>query len=293
MLSPRPRLRRILSTPLALFGATLALAACSPLGALDTLVPKTGYRLLADVVYGDDPAMRFDLYLPQGREAGAVPTLVFFHGGSWRSGTKEGYRFIGQAFASRGLAVAVVGYRKFPAVRFPTFAADGARAVARLMEIAPDHGLSERVVLMGHSSGAHTAAAIALDPTFLEAAGVPPTARAGLIALSGPVSIDPMDYDKTRPVFAPVADTETRGRPLLHASADDPPTVLIHGVADDTVYPINSEKLAEALDARGVPVTLSLREGEGHIGPLLALSHPFEAGEDPLATRLADWVRGL
>lgn len=293
MLGSRPRLRRILSAPLALLGAGLALAGCSPLAALDALVPDTGYRLLADVAYGDDPLMRFDLYLPRDRDPGGAPTLVFFHGGSWRGGTKEGYRFIGQTFASRGLAVAVVGYRKFPAVRYPTFAADGARAVARLLAIAPDHGLSDRVVLMGHSSGAHTAAAIALDPAFLETAGVPPAARAGLIALSGPVFIDPMDYDTTRPVFAPVADTQTRGRPILHASANDPPAFLIHGAEDDTVYPINSEKLAEALHAVGVPVTLSLREGEGHIGPLLALSHPFEAGKDSLATRLADWVRGL
>lgn len=290
---PRPRLSRLIAAPLALLGAGLALAGCSPLSALDALVPESGYRLVPDIAYGDHPRMRFDLYLPETAVEAGVPTVLFFHGGSWRSGSKHGYRFIGQAFASRGVPVAVVNYRLFPEVRYPTFAEDGARAVARVREIAADRGISPRIVLMGHSAGAHTAAAVALDEKFLEGAGVPLDARAGLISISGPVYIDPRKYDSTRPVFEPVAEMPKTGRPVLYASADDPPTYVIHGAADDTVYPVNSEKLAEALRDKGVPATLALRPGEGHIGPLLALSHPFEEEETPLADVLADWIREL
>jgi acetyl esterase/lipase len=146
---------------------------------------------------------------------------------------------------------------------------------------------------MGHSAGGHTAAALALDPRYLEAVGVDPVRRAGLIALSAPVYIDPQEYDTTRPVFAPVAREPALGRPVLHVSADDPPAYVVHGAEDGTVYPINSRKLAEALQAAGVSATLSLRAEEGHVGPLVALSHPFENESDPLAGRLADWVRGL
>jgi len=280
--------------PGALIAAGVALAACSPLKALDALVPDEGYRVIADVAYGDHPRMRFDLYLPPEGQVTDAPPVLFFHGGSWRRGGREGYRFIGQAFASRGIAVAVVEYRVFPDITYPTFARDAAVAAKRLLEIAPDHGLPDaRFIAMGHSAGAHTAAALMLDTTFLEEVGVPVESRAGLISISGPVYIDPQDYSTTRPVFAPVMDDPKRGRPALYASADDPPTYIIHGADDGTVYPINSEKLADALRAVDVPVVLSMRDGEGHVGPLVALSHPFEAQADPLATRLANWMGGL
>ncbi|MCR9220201.1 MAG: alpha/beta hydrolase [Alphaproteobacteria bacterium] len=292
MRAPRPRLSRLIAAPLALVSAGLALAACSPLRALDALVPEDGYRLVPNVAYGDHPRMRFDLYLPEEGTV-AAPPVLFFHGGSWRSGGKDGYRFVGHAFASRGVAVAIVEYRLYPDIRYPTFAEDAAAAARRLLELAPEHGLPERVVAMGHSAGAHTAAALMLEPHYLDGAGVDPDLRAGLISISGPVYIDPQEYEITRAVFAPVADQPERGRPALHVSADDPPSFIIHGAADSTVYPINSEKLAAALGAAGVPAQLELRAEEGHIAPLLALAHPFEETENPLAARLAEWVRGL
>lgn len=292
-MKPLPRLSRLIAVPAALVSAGLALAACSPLKALDALTPDEGYRLVADVAYGDHPRMRFDLYLPTEDRMSDAPPVLFFHGGSWRRGDKEGYRFIGQAFASRGVPIAVANYRVYPDVRYPTFAEDAALAAKRLLAIAPAHGLPQRFVAMGHSAGAHTAAALALEPRYLEGAGVDPSRRAGLISISGPVYIDPQEYDTTRPVFAPVADDPKRGRPALYASADDPPAYIIHGAEDGTVYPINSEKLAERLREAGVAAELTLRADEGHVGPLLALSHVFEESDDPLAARLADWIKQL
>jgi len=291
--SPLPPLSRLIAAPAALLSAGLALAACSPLKALDALTPDEGYRVIADVAYGDHPRMRFDLYLPLAEEMTSAPPVLFFHGGSWRRGDKDGYRFIGEAFATRGVPIAVANYRVFPEIRYPAFAEDAALAAKRLLALAPEHGAPQRLVAMGHSAGAHTAAALALEPRYLKGAGVDPARRAGLISIAGPVYIDPQEYKTTRPVFAPVAGDPKRGRPALYASADDPPAYIIHGAEDGTVYPINSEKLAENLRAVGVPVALSLRPGEGHIGPLLALSHVFEESDDPLADRLAMWIKGL
>ena len=285
---------RLVARPAALVPAAVALAGCSGLDALDALVPESGYhRPVETVAYGDHPRMRFDLYLPADGVSPEVPPVLFFYGGSWREGARGGYRFIGQALASRGVPVAVADYRLFPEVRFPAFAQDAAKAAARLVALAPDYGMPARFVAMGHSAGAHTAATLALDPRYLDGVGVPRHARAGLVALSGPVFIDPMKYDSTWPVFAPVAETPDIGRPVAQVSADDPPAFLVHGGADDTVHPINSEKLAEALEAAGVPVRLAIRKAEGHIAPLVALSHPFAERDDPLAARIAWWIETL
>jgi dipeptidyl aminopeptidase/acylaminoacyl peptidase len=52
--------------------------------------------------------------------------------------------------------------------------------------------------------------------------------------------------------------------PLLHASSDDPPVLMIHG-DKDTLVPIwHSEKMCEALKAKGVESELLVIEGAGH-----------------------------
>ena len=89
-------------------GAVLGVlaTACSPLRAFNTLVPKDGdVRVVArDAAFGGDPRQRLDVYAPAGR-SGPLPVIVFFYGGSWNSGTKNGYAFVGRALAARGFVI--------------------------------------------------------------------------------------------------------------------------------------------------------------------------------------------
>ena len=85
-----------------LFG--LFAVACSPLSAFDALVPKDrgGARVAAGIPYGEGPRQRLDIYAPTGGAAGPRPVIVFFYGGSWNSGSRSGYAFVGRALAARG-----------------------------------------------------------------------------------------------------------------------------------------------------------------------------------------------
>ena len=108
--------------PLAL--AFLAiLPGCSPIAALNSAAPKTGYHVVSGLSYGDHARQRLDLYIPDNATTDS-PLVVFFYGGGWRAGNREDYLFVGQALASSGFVVTIPDYRLYPEVRFPTFVED-------------------------------------------------------------------------------------------------------------------------------------------------------------------------
>lgn len=111
------------------------LTACSALDVLNATVPSDAYRSFANVPYGDQPRQRLDVYMPSQALAdkalatGGTPLVVFFYGGSWSSGDRADYRFVGEALAAQGIAVVVADYRLSPEVRYPVFVQDSALAM--------------------------------------------------------------------------------------------------------------------------------------------------------------------
>src|SRR5687768_16010834 len=108
----------------------LLLAACSPLAAVNVLVPERGFERLEDIAYGEHPRHRLDVYVPRVEGAAALPVVVFFYGGGWQGGERGQYLFMAEALSSRGFVVVVPDYRVYPPARYPVFVEDGALAVA-------------------------------------------------------------------------------------------------------------------------------------------------------------------
>lgn len=262
-------------------GVALAvIGGCSPLVALnDVLVPSGGYTRSGDLAYGSDPRQRLDVYAPTGEVATATPrpVVVFFYGGSWRSGRRDLYRFVGEAFAGKGFVTVVPDYRLYPEVLYPAFVDDGARAVRWARDHAAAYGGDpDRIVLVGHSAGAHTAAMLAVDDRFLNAAGVPRDSVRAVIGLAGPYAFDPFKYRTIRPVFAAVGSAADM-QPGTYVDGTEPPMLLAHGTRDRTVYPVNSHELARRVRATGGRAEIVDVDGVGHIGLVLALAYPLRA----------------
>jgi acetyl esterase/lipase len=256
--------------------------AIDPLGSFNALMPKDrASALVADgVAYGDGPRMRLDVYAPRAAAAPSRPVIVFFYGGSWNSGRRQGYAFAGRALAARGFVVIVPDYRLVPEVRYPDFLSDCAAAVhwARVHASAYG-GDGERIVLAGHSAGAYNAAMLALDPALL---GPDRAAVRGFAGLAGPYDFLPLDDKATVAAFGrwPRAG-ETQ--PIHWAAAGAPPALLLHGAEDLRVKPRNSRALAARLGAAGVEARLKLYPGIGHLGILTALAVPFRRQAPALA----------
>lgn len=275
---------------LATLSASVA-AACSPLGTLNGLnniAPGDGgvKRVASGVAFGENPRQRLDVYAPVDG-GGNNPVLVFFYGGSWASGFRQGYAFAAKAFASRGYTVVVPDYRLVPDVHFPAFIEDGASAIAwTLANIAQHGGDPARVSLMGHSAGAHIAMMLALDTQWLKAAGVDPKAIRAAVGLAGPYDFYPFTYAATRRAFGQAPDGRLT-QPIAFARGDAPPIFVAHGADDKLVYPKNSIALAEVLKKAGAPVTLKTYPDLGHVGIVTALSKPFRSRAPVLEDTLA------
>jgi acetyl esterase/lipase len=195
----------------------LPLGACSPATLLNAFVPSDGYVLQKDVAYGDAERQVMDIYRPEDGPVDRTdnaPVVVFFYGGSWKSGSRQSYRFMGEALARSGFVVAVPDYRFYPDVRFPDFFEDGARAVRWVSTHAREFGGDPgRIILMGHSAGAHIAALPAFDERYLARQGVPGASLRGLVGVAGPYAFDPLAYGSTKPIFSGLADTD-QARPI-------------------------------------------------------------------------------
>jgi len=275
---------------LAAMASALA-AACAPLSMFATFAPKDpAARSARNVAFGPEPWQRLDVYGPH-RTAGQppAPVAVFFYGGSWDSGRRQDYNWVGQALASRGFVTVVADYGLYPQVRYPGFLSDGALAVRWAQDHAAEYGGDPgRIVLVGHSAGAYNAAMIALDGRYLAAAGVDPRHIKALAGLSGPYDFLPFTDPIAQRIFGEAADPPGT-QPMAFVTAAAPPAFLATGDADTMVYPKNTIKLAAKLRAAGVPVEERHYPGVDHVRMVLALSRPFH-GRAPVLQQMTDFL---
>ncbi|MGG5807894.1 alpha/beta hydrolase [Falsiroseomonas sp. CW058] len=255
------------------------LAACSPARVAGLLTPSGGSETREGLAYGPHPRLRLDLTLPAGVTA-ATPLVVFIYGGSWRMGERADYAFVARALAARGIAVAVPDYRLWPEARWPDFIEDAATATAWLRSGAgrAAGAPSGPVFVMGHSAGGFIAAALALDPRWLGAAGLPGgrDALAGGALLAAPIAWQPTD-EPVRSIFAPAPGGRIEAVPDPAMLAGAPPLLLLHGADDVTVGPFHSVRLAAAMEAAGRPARLRVYDGVAHVGILAAMAGPVRA----------------
>lgn len=229
---------------------------CSGVGVLNALA-RSPDEVERDVAYGPLDRQRLDVYRTGG--GGDAPVLLFIHGGSWQDGSKDDYPFLGSALARIGIETVVADYRLHPEVIYPSFVEDVAAAITfTKREIAGGRPL----FLMGHSAGAHIAALAAGDPRFLEGGGGVCGLLAGFIGVSGPY-----DFKFTEDVYKRIFPEQIRetAKPVNHASGPFPPALLLHGTDDETVLPLRSVQMEEALRTAGNSVDLKLYEGVNHL----------------------------
>jgi acetyl esterase/lipase len=213
-----------------------------------------------------------------------VPTLTVYHpakvahrgaalvvcpggGYSYVAIDKEGYA-IGRYFSERGITVAVLKYR-LPEVDvtkdglpFPQQDALAAiklvRSRAQAWNIDP-----KRVGILGGSAGGHLAGSVGIIGDAAEGT------RPDFVALLYPVvSMDEPNVhmgSRTKLLGAtPAAERLAEFSLEKRARAGLPPYFLVHAKDDKGVPPANSELLAAALKAKGVPAELLIVAKGGH-----------------------------
>lgn len=266
-------------------------------------------HLERDVTYatvGGEP-QRLDLARPRG--AGPHPLVVLIHGGGWSGGGRSAYHDAMLRLAGQGYAAASVDYRLADAPRnvFPAAVEDVRCAVRWLRSHAAEHGIdASRVAALGSSAGGHLAAMLgtATDVPGLDGAcplrDVSPAVGA-VVAIAGPHDIrtaGALDAGQRAMVenflgIRPEEDPERAllASPAVHASAGDPPFLLIHGTADDVVPVRQSRSMRDTLRAAGVPATLIELPGVGHSIPEFSSDPRFRASTCTILAFLRERLR--
>lgn len=280
--TPPARRRPLLASALLLLGGSL-LSGCQAtfFRALNTTAGQSAVVVERNIVY--DPAHRLALDVYRPRDARHAPVVVFFYGGSWKSGKRQWYRWAGEALAKKGMVVVIPDYRLWPAVRLDGFMQDAARAVAWAHAHAADHGgAPSTLFLMGHSAGAHIGALLATDAHWLADVGMQPRQLRGFIGLAGPYDFLPLKNPDFIDMFGNTHAAQLRSQPVHYVDGDEPPMLLLQGSADKIVWPRNATSLAAALQRESEAVEVKLYPGIGHAAILLSLSRPFRGKSSAL-----------
>lgn len=247
------------------------------------------YERSANHSYGPESRQKLDIYSP--RDAKDCPVVVFFYGGSWTTGSRSQYRFVGAALAERGIVTVVPDYRLYPQVKFPVFVDDGALALAWVQKHAHEFGGDpRRIVLMGHSAGGHEAAFLAYDRQLLQKVGARPEWIVGLVGLSGPYALEP-NSEILNTIFASPY-TEAEWQPVRFVTAESPPTLLVHGTADDVVSIEHAEKLRDVLQSKGVRVETHFYPDKNHSDTIAGFSIPAR-GRTPVLDQSVRFIESV
>jgi len=273
------------------------LTACSAVDVLNATVPTDTYRSAADLAYGNHPRQKVDVYLPsqpladKALAAGGAPMVVFFYGGSWSSGNRADYRFVGEALAAQGIVTVLADYRLSPEVRYPVFLQDSALAMRWAFDNAQKYAADPaRIFVMGHSAGAYNAAMLALDKRWLGAVGLSPARLAGWIGLAGPYDFLPIGDRKTQVAFE-WPNTPADSQALFHASSASAPALLLAPERDSLVNAQRSTVgMAQRLRSSGVRVESELFDTVSHITIVATMASVLRS-RAPVLERVTDFVK--
>lgn len=222
--------------------------------------------------FGPDAKQRLDLVRPEGKIK--APVLLFVHGGGWSIGDKR-HAAAPKAkhFAAAGWAFASANYRLVPQATVEQQAADVASAIAWLRANAAREGLDpNRIVLMGHSAGAHLVALVGTDPQYLRSAGVPLGAVKGVILLDGAGYDVPTqasaEMNIVRPMYEAAFSADPKRQaalsPTRHAASPNAGRWLILPIERRADSQAQSKGLAEALNRAGASAEVVAVPGESH-----------------------------
>ena len=250
-----------------------------------------GSRLEKDIAYGSDPAQRLDLYLPA--DAKGAPLFMMVHGGAWMLGDKAHSGVVANKAAHwlpKGYAFASVNYRMSKPTDPLEQAEDVGKALAFVQANAQRWGIDPaRVMLVGHSSGAHLVGLLAADPSLAARQGAKPWL--GTVLLDSAALDVVQTMERNHPRFYDRVFGNDRARwaaasPFQRLSGAPAPLLLVCSSRRSDSCPAAQAFAAKVVSLGGrskvVPVDLS----HGEVNAELGRSSPYTGQVDDFARSL-------
>jgi arylformamidase len=173
-----------------------------------------------------------DIYKPDSNSSGRkLPVLIHIHGGGWKTGDKKIQRKHGDFYSSKDIIFININYRLTPEVQHPSHVNDCAEAVAWVFNnIEQLGGDKNRIFISGHSAGAHLAALLGTDTSYLSKHNIQVSKLAGVIPIDT-ASFDLLSRRNERFVKKLVDNAFGTDKALLKSASP------IHHIMNNQTYP--------------------------------------------------------
>jgi len=282
----------ILTTLLALFSILLSISIVAqdppsepsqePYSLLQA-EPSPEMRITKDIKYAHRRLTRntltsLDVYEPGTVSNSPRPILLFVHGGGWAIGDKSRIQQKAEWATDQGWVFVSINYRLSPRVQHPEHAIDAAAAIAYVIEHASDWNADHsKLVIMGHSAGAHIAAIVATDESILAKHKLAPSDLSGVVLLDGagydiPAQMNSEQlFEVGRKMYKAAFGDDPKvwiaASPTLQAKQGDdlPPLLAIHA-GDRERSQSESTKLVKAWSSTGARAIIHHAPNKDHAG---------------------------
>lgn len=278
----RSKRRSLNALLLAMALATAGMAHGAPPrdGPASQVEPVGSVRIMRDLCYGEDRQQCLDVYTRDGSRA--APLIVMVHGGAWMFGDKAHDQVVKNKLAhwsQKGFVFVSVNYRMSRKPDPLQQAKDVATALSYVQRNAVRWGADPtRLVLVGHSAGAHLAAMINSSRALADAAGVARWKATVLLdsaALDVPAIMDAKHYDFYDRVFGSNRAAWEAASPFHLLASPPVPTLLVCSTKRSDSCPQARAYAAKVSGLGGraqvLPVNLShgaINDGLGESGEL-------------------------
>jgi len=205
------------------------------------------------------------------------PILLYIHGGGWALGDKKSIQNKAALALRNNWVFVSINYRLSPRVQHPEHARDAAAAIGYIYKHAQEFNADRtKIVIMGHSAGAHIAAIVASDESLLKEYNLAPNDLQGVVLLDGAGYDIPSQMRskaltvRTRTMFENAfgIDPELweQASPTLQANDGDslPPLLAVH--IDRYRSRVESINLVKAWDATGASAQRHYAPEPDHAG---------------------------
>ncbi len=244
---------------------------------VNALAYSQGQTVYKDIHYSELDRQKLNIYTPKNKSKDLKPVIIFFYGGGWETGSKDDYRFVAEPFISSDYLVVIPDYAKYPKFKYPTFVEDGAQATSWVFKNIKEFGGDpERIILIGHSAGAHLAGLLATNEDYLRQLAVPTESIRGFVGISGAYDFIPVKQSYVE-VFSPVAKNLSSAMPASYFKNPNLPVLLIHSRNDEVIELSNITSMQAQATLHKLNLEVKFYDSLNHIGTIAAFSIPLRS----------------
>lgn len=257
------------------FQLSPSLSAKNALGVLTSNEEETQFaydysqhHIYKDVAYGDRERQKLDYFIPHHDEQKQFPCFIFIHGGFWQEGSKTGSGFPAISFTSEGYAYISVGYTLTPDVSLSDIVEEINQAISYIIENAEKYHIDKnRLILSGHSAGAHLAACIltnALSPSLSKQ-------LCGAVLISGVYELLPIQKSYVNEI-SKITDNEVNAfSPVRLKPGQSIDIHIIVGSEESDSFQLQSTYLFETWKEYSKNISIEISENHDHFDILHVL----------------------